>query len=166
MSNEANLSRMQHVRWWLGFGANRLFCQRFKVITQLPTVVLGDNSGLTLRLDLEPASDDTIFFDRVATLAGHQAFGRWESQTLERGCASVPSFLTGTRDVGRAPSQAFPPRPGGLAQELWEGGGKQACRWTASTLERFCNLQMCREQTVRGQPAEASLLGTHRDPPT
>ena len=50
MSNVANLSRMQHVRWWLGFGANRLFCQRFTVITQLPTVVLDDNSGLTMHL--------------------------------------------------------------------------------------------------------------------
>ena len=40
---------------------------------------------------------------------------------FERRCAPVPSFLTGTRDVGRAPSQALPPRPGRLAQELWEG---------------------------------------------
>ena len=48
MSVEANLSRMQHVRWWLGFGANRLFCQ-FTVITQLLMVVLDDNSGLTIR---------------------------------------------------------------------------------------------------------------------
>ena len=132
MSNEANLSRMQHVRWWLGFGANRLFCQRFKVITQLPTVVLDDNSGLTVRLDLEPASDDTTFLDRVATLAGHQAFGRWESQTLERGCASVPSFLTGTRDVGRALSQGFPPRPGrlreGRREEGREGGEREERR--------------------------------------
>ena len=40
---------MQHVRWWLGFGANRLFCPQFTVITQLLIVVLDDNSGLTMR---------------------------------------------------------------------------------------------------------------------
>ena len=27
VSDEANLSRVQRVRWWLGLGANRLFCQ-------------------------------------------------------------------------------------------------------------------------------------------
>ena len=43
---------------------------------------------------------------------------------------------------------------------------EQACRWTAPTIEGICNSQMCPEQLVRGQPAEASLLGTHRDPPT
>ena len=63
MSDEANLSRMQHVRWWLGFGANRLFCPQFTVITQLRIVVLDDNSGLTMRLDLEPALDDRTFLD-------------------------------------------------------------------------------------------------------
>ena len=47
-SVEANLSRMQHVRWWLGFGANCLFYQRFTVITQLPVVVPDDNTGLTM----------------------------------------------------------------------------------------------------------------------
>ena len=45
VSDEANLSRMQHVRWWLGLGANRLFCQKLTVITQLPIVLLDDNSG-------------------------------------------------------------------------------------------------------------------------
>ena len=44
VSDEANLSRMQHVRWWLGLCANRLFCQKLTVITQLPVVVLDDNS--------------------------------------------------------------------------------------------------------------------------
>ena len=43
MSDEAKLSRMQHVRWWLGVGANCLFYQRFTVITQLPVVVPDDN---------------------------------------------------------------------------------------------------------------------------
>ena len=69
MSDEAKLSRMQHVRWWLGVGANCLFYQRFTVITQLPVVVPDDNSGLTVRLDLVLASAGTNFFDRVATLA-------------------------------------------------------------------------------------------------
>ena len=81
MSDEAKLSRMQHVRWWLGVGANRLFCPQFTVITQLLVVVPDDSSGLTVRFDLEPASDDTTFHDRVATLASHQAFGSWESHT-------------------------------------------------------------------------------------
>ena len=49
MSDEAKLSRMQHVRWWLGVSANRLFCPQFTVITQLPVVVADDNSGLTMR---------------------------------------------------------------------------------------------------------------------
>ena len=43
---------------------------------------------------------------------------------------------------------------------------EQACRWSASTLEGICNLQMFPEQLVRCQPGEAWLLGTHRDPPT
>ena len=71
-------------------------------------------------MDLEPASDDTTFLDRVATLAEirHSAAGKARHLRFERGCASVPSFLARTRDVGRVLSQAFPPRPGGLAQEL------------------------------------------------
>ena len=130
MSNEANLSRMQHVRWWLGFGANRLFCPQFTVITQLPIVVLDDNTGLTMRLDLEPASDDTTFHDRVATLAEiirshaemairYSAAGKARHLRFERGCASVPSFLTRTRDVG----SSFP----GLPSSSWttSGGEKE-----------------------------------------
>ena len=61
LSNEAKCSRMQPVRWWLGFCANRLFCPQFTVITQLAIVVLDDNTGLTMRFDLEQASDDTTF---------------------------------------------------------------------------------------------------------
>ena len=48
------------------------------------------------------------------------AAGKAKQLRFERRCAPVPSFLTGTRDVGRAPSQALSPRPGRLAQELWE----------------------------------------------
>ena len=44
VSDEANLSRVQRVRWWLGLGANRLFCQTLTVITELPVVVLDDNA--------------------------------------------------------------------------------------------------------------------------
>ena len=150
-------------------------------------------------LDLELAWDDTTFLDSVATLADiinchaemtirHSAAGKARQLRFERRCAPVPSFLTGTRDVGRAPSQAFSPRPGRLAQELWEvkrregrqggkrgrgrtrggreEGGSRLVAGLRQTSCEDCNLQMWSEQLVRGQPAEASLLGTHRDPPT
>ena len=65
----------------------------------------------------------------------HSAVGKARQLRFERRCAPVPSFLTGTRDVGRTLSQAFSPPPGRLAQELWDGkrreeseGGKRVER--------------------------------------
>ena len=146
----AHAARQVVARVWCKFVSS---AHSFTVITQLP-VVPDDNPGLTMHFG-SGAGVGRHNFPRQGSqrwpAIRHSAAGK--ARTLERGCASLPSFLTGTRDVGRAPSQAFPPRPGGLAQELWEGGGEQTCRCTASTVKRFCNLQMCPEQIVRGQPA-------------
>ena len=63
-------------------------------------------------------------------------------------------------DFGRGEGKRGERREGGERENREEGRTvEQACRWTASTLERFCTLQMCPEQIVRGQPAEASLFG-------
>ena len=193
VSDEANLSRMQRVRWWLGLGANRLFCQKLTVITELPIVVLDDNFGLIMHLDLALASDDTTFLDCVATLADiinchaemairQSDAGKARQLRFEGRCAPPPSFLTGTRHVGRAPSKALSPRPGRLAQELWErkrvrgergreeggegeqgeqgGGREQACRWTASTLVRGQQLALV-ARAARARTACRSLALGH-----
>ena len=83
MSVEANLSRMQHVRWWLGFGANRLFCPQFTVITQLPVVVPDDNPGLTMHFG-SGAGVGRHNFPRQATLAEINTL-RWPSGIRQLG---------------------------------------------------------------------------------
>ena len=69
VSDEPNLSRMQHVRWCLGLGANRLFCQTLTVITQPPVVVLDDNSGSAMHFGSGAGLGRHNFPDNVATLA-------------------------------------------------------------------------------------------------
>ena len=100
----------------------------------------------------------------------YSAAGKARHLRFERGCASVPSFLARTRDVG----SSFP----GLPSSSWttsggekerEGGEReerekreegrrveQACRWTASTLGAILQLADV-SRAARARPARRSL---------